>query len=121
MTGYAMISKIRRIEGTLKSMGMMWGGNPSNWSDLGTPNDRVTIRPYDDALPVYIRNAIIFEGSIEEVDTWVKGIEWARNYDTMMKVSDEKKRAKKEQDMKNDYLIKALAGKLEDSPCVGEN
>jgi hypothetical protein len=49
-----------------------------------------------DALPIYSRDAELFIGSIERLENWLAGVQWARDYDMMLKVSDEKKRNRAE-------------------------
>jgi hypothetical protein len=47
-------------------------------------------------------------GTLEGLETWLHGVRWAREYDMMLKLSDEKKRARKEQDERNRILLKTL-------------
>jgi hypothetical protein len=61
-----------------------------------------------DALPIYSRDAELFVGTLEGLETWLHGVRWAREYDMMLKLSDEKKRARKEQDERNRILLKTL-------------
>jgi hypothetical protein len=44
----------------------------------------------------------------EAADKFMQGILWARNYDDMLKVSDVKKRERKEQDERNKQMIRLL-------------
>jgi hypothetical protein len=48
-------------------------------------------------------------GEIEDLKIWLRGIEWARNYDSMVigKLND-KKRERKEQDLRNENLVRKL-------------
>jgi hypothetical protein len=61
-----------------------------------------------DALPIYNREAELFVGTLEGLETWLHGVRWAREYDMMLKLTDEKKRARKEQDERNRILLKTL-------------
>jgi hypothetical protein len=61
-----------------------------------------------DALPIYNREAELYVGTLEGLETWLHGVRWAREYDMMLKLSDEKKRARKEQDERNRILLKTL-------------
>jgi len=47
-------------------------------------------------LPIYSRDAELFIGSIERLEDWLAGVQWARDYDMMLKVSDDKKRDRAE-------------------------
>jgi hypothetical protein len=96
MAGYQSVLALRRLEEEVDKLGFMlcdpktgWGGDDFN--------NLAGIRPKDaDALPIYARDAEIFRGTLEELRVWVRGVHWAREYDRMLKVSDDKTRAKKE-------------------------
>ena len=71
--------------------------------------DTVALKPKDaDSLPIYSRDAEVFVGSLTDLQYWLRGVEWAREYDRMIKISDDKKRARKEQDLRNRQLVKTL-------------
>lgn len=77
--------------------------------------DTVALKPKDaDSLPIYSRDAEVFVGSLTDLQYWLRGVEWARDYDRMIKVSDDKKRDRKEQDLRNRQLLKTLR---EHHPC----
>lgn len=107
MSGYNLILRIRRLEEELSDMGFRWGRSSNGW---GTSDevDTVSIYPRDGELPLYSRDACLFTGTISEVERWVQGISWARGYDTMLKVSDHKKRCRKEQDERNRQMVKLI-------------
>ena len=50
----------------------------------------------------------VFVGSIESLEMWLRGVEWARKYDVMLGLSDDKKRQRKEQDERNRQLVRIL-------------
>lgn len=106
MAGYNLIRKIKRLEETLYALGMRWG-----YHGYGTHDefgDILAVMPRDDELPQYARDAVLFAGSIDDLDRWLQGIKWARDYDMMIRVSDEKKRARKEQDVRNRQTIQRI-------------
>lgn len=107
MAGYNMIRKIRRLEETLYEMGMTWAFDRYNTytSEYG---DTVEVKPRDEELPMYARDALLFNGTIEDLDCWLQGVKWARDYDMLIRVSDEKKRARKEQDVRNKQMVQRL-------------
>ena len=97
MAGYQAVLSLRRLEADVDKLGFMlcapkhgnWGGNEYD--------DRVSVKPKDaDSLPIYTRDAELFTGSLEQLRIWLQGVQWAREYDMMLKLSDEKKRAIKE-------------------------
>lgn len=110
MSGYELITRIKRIEETLHKMGMRWGYDKhgGSWGNRTDFNDRVAVFPRDEELPIYSRDAQLFSGTITDVERWIIGVQWARDYDMMLKVSDEKKRARKEQDTRNDNMMRRL-------------
>jgi hypothetical protein len=108
MAGYQSVLALRRLEEEVDKLGFMlcdpktgWGGDDFN--------NLVGIKPKDtDALPIYSRDAEIFRGTLEELQVWIKGVHWAREYDRMLKVSDDKTRAKKEEHERGRQLIAKL-------------
>jgi len=107
MTGMYEFNKIRRIEKELDELGFMLANPKHGWND----GDRncVGIKPKDaDSLPLYSRDAEIFAGTFEQLEVWIRGVEWARGYDMMLSVSDEKKRERKEQDLRNKQMVQRL-------------
>jgi hypothetical protein len=107
MSGYKIVSKLRRIEKELDELGFVLCKPKHDWST--TDFDQVAIKPKDsNALPIYSRDAEIFLGSIESLDMWLRGVEWARQYDELLKVSDQNKRNRKEQDVRNKQLVSIL-------------
>ena len=110
MSGYGLIIGIERLKENCDKLGFRLGyskhGYHSSYGDV------VSVYPKDnDALPVYSRDAELFVGTIEDLKIWLRGIEWARNYDSMVmgKLND-KKRERKEQDHRNENLVRKLKG-----------
>jgi hypothetical protein len=108
MAGYQSVLALRSLEAEIDALGFIlcdpktgWGGDDFN--------NLVGIRPKTiDALPIYARDAEIFRGTLEELRVWVRGVHWAREYDRMLKVSDDKTRAKKEDHERGRQLIAKL-------------
>lgn len=108
MSGYALILKVKRLEEEIHKLGFRWGHSKhGTWGDHDF-GETVSIFPRDEELPVYTRDSALFTGSINQLETWLQGVTWARNYDMMLKVADEKKRTRKEQDMRNAQLVKRM-------------
>jgi hypothetical protein len=72
--------------------------------------DHVALVPcYQDSLPIYTRDAILFAGSLEGAAQFMQGIMWARDYDRMVVDKNiDAKRVRKEQDERNRQLLKTL-------------
>jgi hypothetical protein len=95
MSGWNTIEKIRRIEKQLDELGFKFA--KSRHSDWTEAHGALSLVPKDaDALPIYTRDAELFVGSLERLEDWLAGVQWAREYDRMLKMSDEKKREKAE-------------------------
>lgn len=107
MNGYQGILRLRRLEEAVDKLGfMITAPKHGSWSD---ENDQVGLKPKDsESVPIYARDAEVFCGTLDQLNVWINGAMWARNYDMMLKVSDEKKRERKEQDVRNKHLMQIL-------------
>jgi hypothetical protein len=91
MAGYNAILELRRLEKAVDELGFMLSSpRAGSW---GSDGDKVSLKPKDaDSVPIYARDAEVFTGSLEQLQTWIRGVEWARSYDMMLRLSDDKKR-----------------------------
>jgi len=107
MAGWNTIERIRRIEEAVDKLGFKFSKSKhSDWTD---DHGALSLVPKDsDSLPIYSRDAELFVGSLERLEDWLSGVRWAREYDMMLKLSDEKKRKRKEQDERNRILLKTI-------------
>jgi len=113
MAGWNTIERIRRLEDKVTKIGFKF--NKSRHSDFTDDHGALSLVPLDSmALPIYCRDAELFVGSLERLEDWLAGVEWARDYDRMLKLSDEVKRAKKEDDVRARAMLKKLAGENPD-------
>ena len=109
MAGWNTIERIRRLEDRVTKIGFKF--NKSKHSDFTDDHGALSLVPLDSmALPIYTRDAELFVGSIERLEDWLAGVQWAREYDRMLKLSDDVKRAKKEDDVRARAMLKILAG-----------
>lgn len=75
----------------------------------GYESDYISLYPKDqDSIPIYNRDAQIYTGKLGEIEAFLIGLRWARDYDKILKVSDSKKRERKEQDERNRQLAMIL-------------
>lgn len=95
MAGYNAVLELRRLEEAVDKLGFMLSAPRSgSW---GTDGDKVSLKPKDaDSVPIYARDAEVFTGTLEQLQVWIRGVAWAREYDRMLKLSDDKKRTAKE-------------------------
>jgi hypothetical protein len=111
--GWEDIQRIKRIEAKVTELGFIFA--EGNYTSGYENNNNICLKPKVDGLPHYSRNAVIFTGTLEEIALWVQGIEWARQYDEMLKISNSKKREEREQVERNKQLLKTIkTGKLAD-------
>ena len=107
MSGWNTIERIRNVEKRIDELGFKFAKSKhSDWSD---DHGALSLKPKDpDALPIYSRDAELFIGSVERLEDWLAGVRWAREYDTMLKLSDDKKRSAAEQKERNRQLMRTL-------------
>ena len=104
-TYWNTIQKIKRVEAMANKMGFEFSVGRDHYIDSG---DSIHLIPLGDSLPHYRRGAEIFSGSVEDIGTWLEGLQFARNYDEMLKLSNDKKRAEREQTERNKQLMKMV-------------
>jgi len=107
MAGWNTIQRIRNIEEQVDKLGFKFSKSKhSAWSE---DHGALSLVPKDhEALPIYSRDAELFVGSLERLEDWMSGVRWAREYDMMLKLSDEKKRTAAEQKEKNRILMRTI-------------
>jgi hypothetical protein len=107
MSGWNTIQRIKHIEEQVDKLGFEF--SKSKHSDRSEDHGALSLVPKDhEALPIYSRDAELFVGSLERLEDWLAGVRWAREYDSMLKLSDEKKRAAAEQKERNRQLMRTL-------------
>jgi hypothetical protein len=109
MAGYQSVLALRVLEHEVDKLGfMLCAPKSSGWGDSDF-DDRVAIKPKDaDSLPIYNRDVEIYTGTLEGLRIWLQGVRWAREYDMMLKLSDDKKRKTKEDHERGRQLIAKL-------------
>lgn len=108
MAGYRFVQRIRMLEEDCDRLGLKMANPRTHYmKDYG---DVVALVPKDqDSLPIFSRDAEVFIGTIEDLEKWVRGVEWARKYDRMLFGNKhEANREKREQVYRNEYLMKTL-------------
>ena len=107
MSGWETIQRIKRVEQMVDELGFKFAKSKhSDWSDN---HGALSLKPKDpNALPIYSRDAELFIGTVERLEDWLAGVQWARDYDRMLKLSDEKKRGAAEQKERNRQLMRTL-------------
>jgi hypothetical protein len=107
MSGWNTIQRIKRIEEEIDKLGFKF--SKSKHTDWSEDHGALSLVPKDhEALPIYSRDAELFIGSIERLEDWLHGVRWAREYDMMLRLSDDTKREAAEQKEKNRQLMRTL-------------
>ena len=115
-TNWNKLQQIERVVANANSLGFDLTVGRDTYQRDG---NLIYLVPLDDKFPHYSRGAEIFCGSIEDIELWLKGIEWARTYDMMLRISSDKKRDEREQVERNRQLMKMVkTGKKVDGSYV---
>jgi hypothetical protein len=118
MTGFATLKILRKFEQDIDELGL-YIREAKNYADSYS-GDGIMLSPRDDRLPHYSRDASIFIGTIEEAIYWVRGVQWAREYDRMIKATTPKKREEQEQKELNRQLMQTLStGRKQEGKIIG--
>ena len=107
MSGWNTIQRLARIEEQIDKLGFKFSKpKHGDWDQM---ERSLSLVPKDaDSLPIYSRDAELYVGSLEQLETWLHGVEWARNYDMMLILTDEKKRTAAEQKERNRQLMRMI-------------
>jgi len=117
MSGWNTIQRIKHMEEEVDKLGFKF--SKPRHGDWENEERGLSLVPKDlDALPIYSRDAELYIGSLEQLETWLLGVRWAREYDMILRLSDEKKRAKAEQKERNRQLMRKIkeAGERDEVP-----
>jgi hypothetical protein len=106
--GWDDVQRVKRVEDKANDLGLRLTCSNKSWVDVGSGLTLIYLRPKDDCLPHYNRDAEIFCGSIESIELWLQGVEWARTYEQLLKLSSDKKRKEKEQTERNRQLMRTI-------------
>ena len=107
MSGWNTIQRIRHVEEQISRLGFKF--SKSKHGDFTELHGSLSLVPRDvDALPMYTRDAELFVGSVERLEDWLAGVQWAREYDSMLGLSSVSKRATKEEQERGRQLIAKL-------------
>lgn len=78
MSGLALYKRYQQVEESAAKLGFRFVADR-----YGIRDDRIHLSPVEDekVLPPYNRSATFFAGSLDEVSSFLAGIQWAREYD----------------------------------------
>jgi hypothetical protein len=81
------IEQLERLRGRLTKLGYVM--SPSKYSTSG--DYLIGVYPLNDKLPIYSRDAELFTGTTEAIESWLRGIEHRNDYLTMLKATSDDK------------------------------
>lgn len=116
--GYNTIMRLNRAERNAKSFGFRFG--PSRIPAIKrlmaelkeSPtivSDDLSVYPDEDALPNYTRDAELFNGDLTQVESFLAGVLWSKQYLTMLGLVSDLKIERKEQNVRNKKLLALLS------------
>ena len=94
--GWDDVQRMKRVEAKAEELGFKFSSANYNYGNSNNIS-YISLKPKEDCLPHYSRDADIFIGTLEEISSWLTGVEWARGYEELLKLSSNKKRSEKEQ------------------------
>ena len=107
MIGATTLRYINSVQEQCRALGFEL--RASKYGSVYRDKDVIALVPLGlDAFPIYSRDAELYVGTLEEIEQFITGLKWARKYDQMLKLSDEKKRERKEQDYRNSEMLSLL-------------
>ena len=106
MLDYTVYNQIKKFEVQAAKLGFKIV--PYKYSD-STKSQLISIMPVDEMYPIYARDAQIFTGTVEELQSFMHGMEWMKKYLTMVGATNEKTIDRKEKDWRNRELMKQMA------------
>ncbi len=104
VAGWQLLKSFRDVEERASKIGLKFA--PSKYS--GMEFDTIALMPLDEHLPVYNREAEIFQGTLQDIDKWLRGVEWSRNYDNLMMSKNDEKRKTAETRYQQRELLKVI-------------
>jgi hypothetical protein len=97
--------KLKRLEEEAAKLGFRFAFGKYGNREI----DGIGLMPKDiEALPLYTRDTELWYGDSDSIESFFAGIRWARQYDNMLRLSSDKTRERKEQDVRNRNLLKKL-------------
>lgn len=105
--GYQTILRIRRIEEQANRLGFRFAYCRHGSREY----DVIALYPKDDALPDHHRDAELFVGDLNNIESFLRGMEFMTNYYKMLRIVTNKNVAHKENLTRQRQLIDVLKGR----------
>ena len=91
--GINMIERIDRVRDLVDKLGFRIGHAPYQGEDI----DSLSLYAKGNLLPIYARDAVLFTGTLADLEQWLSGVQWARQYDAYVNACSDKRRSQAEQ------------------------
>jgi hypothetical protein len=104
--GMHTYTRIKKIEETANKLGFFFKED-----SYGRGRDVFVLAVNSDVLPAYRHGSEMFFGSVEEIESFLSGITWARQYDLLVGLKTDQRREKAEKRLRNEQLIHMIKGK----------
>lgn len=105
MTGMTQIRTIRSFEEKCDRMGFRIDSTKYFEEKYG---DTISLFSAAPNFPIYNPDCALFVGTVEQASQWLDGVEWGQNYYKMLGATTSKQVSRKEQDRRNEKLVKIL-------------
>lgn len=92
--GIKMIERIDSVRAAVDRLGFTMGKAPTHAYDGDI--DSIALYPKKDCLPIYSKDACLFVGNLNDLEQWLKGVDWARTYDSYLGAMSDKRRVQYE-------------------------
>jgi hypothetical protein len=70
--------------------------------------DKFVLLTDEHSLPAYRAGAQVFSGNLDELESFLHGIEWARDYDHLLGLKTGQRRERVEKRLRNQQLVKTI-------------
>ena len=74
--GFETLKRVRDLEDRAAELGFRVTAPDTRWGNA----DLISLRPLQDTLPIYGRDEVIFTGTFQDLDYWLRGAEWNMQY-----------------------------------------
>lgn len=90
--GMDVIDRIDNVRSQAKKYGFKLGKSVFQSYIENGYSDNIALQPDENRLPVYAFDAVIFTGTLDQVENFFRGIEWSRSYDAMIGAMSDQRR-----------------------------
>lgn len=101
--GLAAFNRLKQLETQANKLGFRFGT-----SRYSREVDGIALLPLEGRMPLYEKDTEFWFGDADATAAFLKGVEWSTEYFKSLKLVDDAKVARKEQDYRNRLLLKQI-------------